>query len=609
MAESKKRGEDGLSSTSSGVKKRARKVTRPAYEQDIPGSLHYEVSYMHRSVVTRVVSSTKYGMVITASTDGIVKFWKRTSTAERLEFVKSYKAHIGNIMALVMNSSSTLIASVGEDGVIKFYDVSTFDVTGMIPTTASTSEGQDPFQWSPHAAFLGTQDDLLAVAGGSSGRIHIYSSTSLSLVKVISNIHAAPVTGMVYNNTHTCMISMDKQGVLEYWDCTLLHAEASFFDYDDTHLEHDKNDKDHSAYDNIGSTATPSRNGILFTSKMDNTQLYEFMKKKTFGIALALHPSGSHFAIYGADRKIRLFEYKTGKIIVNYDERSKVYENKVSSSMDSMEYGKRAAVEREMQQTAIFTAGLPVQPNEDDDLINEPQYQLLTLQFDPTGQCILIPTILGIKVINWKRNKCVKIIGKSDASTTDLRFLSVCLCMGDAKVDRQMALARSGGSSVARGEEEEKKSDSILVTTAFQKRRLYVFSHNDPIAVAEEKEEEVQDAILKRDVLNEAPDAQDLLLASSTNNDSGNTENINQKLGKEAILRTSQGDIHIKLFPQQVPKTIENFCQHSRNGYYDNVLFHRVIKGFMIQTGDPLGDGTGGESIWGGEFEDEFVRE
>ena len=47
---------------------------------------------------------------------------------------------------------------------------------------------------------------------------------------------------------------------------------------------------------------------------------------------------------------------------------------------------------------------------------------------------------------------------------------------------------------------------------------------------------------------------------------------------------------------------------HARNGYYNNVIFHRVIKGFMIQTGDPLGNGTGGESIWGGDFEDEFVR-
>ncbi len=74
------------------------------------------------------------------------------------------------------------------------------------------------------------------------------------------------------------------------------------------------------------------------------------------------------------------------------------------------------------------------------------------------------------------------------------------------------------------------------------------------------------------------------------------------------------GDIHIRLFPQECPKTVENFVRHSKNGYYNNLIFHRVlnifkfqvIKDFMIQTGDPNGDGTGGESIWGGEFEDEF---
>lgn len=79
-------------------------------------------------------------------------------------------------------------------------------------------------------------------------------------------------------------------------------------------------------------------------------------------------------------------------------------------------------------------------------------------------------------------------------------------------------------------------------------------------------------------------------------------------LPKEVILRTTLGDIHIKLFSVECPRTVENFTTHARNNYYDNVIFHRVIKGFMIQTGDPLGDGTGGESIWGGEFEDEFDR-
>jgi peptidylprolyl isomerase domain and WD repeat-containing protein 1 len=80
-------------------------------------------------------------------------------------------------------------------------------------------------------------------------------------------------------------------------------------------------------------------------------------------------------------------------------------------------------------------------------------------------------------------------------------------------------------------------------------------------------------------------------------------------LGKEAILRTTMGDIHICLFPEETPHSVENFCGHAKRGYYDNIIFHRVMKSFMLQTGDPLGDGTGGESIWGGEFEDEFERD
>ncbi|KAI5065766.1 hypothetical protein GOP47_0019205 [Adiantum capillus-veneris] len=73
-----------------------------------------------------------------------------------------------------------------------------------------------------------------------------------------------------------------------------------------------------------------------------------------------------------------------------------------------------------------------------------------------------------------------------------------------------------------------------------------------------------------------------------------------------AVLNTSRGPIHLQLFKDRTPKTVENFVTHSKNGYYDGVTFHRVIKNFMIQSGDPLGDGTGGESIWGSTFEDEF---
>lgn len=76
-----------------------------------------------------------------------------------------------------------------------------------------------------------------------------------------------------------------------------------------------------------------------------------------------------------------------------------------------------------------------------------------------------------------------------------------------------------------------------------------------------------------------------------------------------AIMHTSMGDISIRLFPEQAPKTVENFTTHAKNGYYNGLIFHRVINDFMIQGGDPTGTGMGGESIWGDSFADEFAVE
>jgi peptidylprolyl isomerase domain and WD repeat-containing protein 1 len=97
-----------------------------------------------------------------------------------------------------------------------------------------------------------------------------------------------------------------------------------------------------------------------------------------------------------------------------------------------------------------------------------------------------------------------------------------------------------------------------------------------------------------------------------------------KQLAKGAILHTTMGDIQVVFYGEECPRTVENFTVHSKNGYYNNLIFHRVIKGFMIQGGDPKGlscssfsvcnflcpffsgDGTGGTSIWGSEFEDEI---
>ncbi|RPF57577.1 peptidylprolyl isomerase [Abyssicoccus albus] len=75
---------------------------------------------------------------------------------------------------------------------------------------------------------------------------------------------------------------------------------------------------------------------------------------------------------------------------------------------------------------------------------------------------------------------------------------------------------------------------------------------------------------------------------------------------RKATLHTNYGDIDIKLFESLVPKTVENFITLAKDHYYDGIIFHRVIKDFMIQGGDPTGTGMGGESSFGGAFEDEF---
>ena len=139
---------------------------------------------------------------------------------------------------------------------------------------------------------------------------------------------------------------------------------------------------------------------------------------------------------------------------------------------------------------------------------------------------------------------------------------------------------------------EQTITDPILFTSAFKKSRFYLFSIREPT------EAESGDPLTSgRDVFNEKPTREEQNIMVQTHK---------SHLGNAAVIHTTMGDIHVKLFPDMTPKTIENFCTHSKNGYYNNLMFHRVIKGFMLQTGDPLGDGTGGESIWGKDFEDEF---
>jgi len=210
--------------------------------------------------------------------------------------------------------------------------------------------------------------------------------------------------------------------------------------------------------------------------------------------------------------------------------------------------------------------------------------------FDESGNFILLPTLLGIKVINVVTNKTVRVLGRVESSE---RFVAISLYQGTPKKDHQMhrALGGSNTSTIAdRKKDDAEGSDPTIICAAYNKERFFLFTKREPLGE--------EGAAEGRDVFNEKP----------TQTAGAGRAQIKKVLPREATIHTSYGDIVIKLFTDECPRTVENFTGHAQSGYYDNVIFHRVIKDFMIQTGDPLGDGTGGESIWGGEFEDEINR-
>ncbi|CAG05275.1 unnamed protein product [Tetraodon nigroviridis] len=232
--------------------------------------------------------------------------------------------------------------------------------------------------------------------------------------------------------------------------------------------------------------------------------------------------------------------------------------------LPDMEFGRRMAVERELEKVDGI--------------------RLVNIIFDETGHFVLYGTMLGIKVINVETNKCVRILGKLE----NIRVVQLSLFQGVAKTMQVAPTVEMKASDNPALKNVE--PDPTVFCTAFKKNRFYMFTKREP--------EDTKSADSDRDIFNEKPSKEEVMAATQAEGP--------KRVSDSAIIHTTMGDIHIKLFPVECPKTVENFCVHSRNGYYNNHIFHRVIKGFMIQTGDPTGTGMGGESIWGGEFEDEF---
>jgi peptidylprolyl isomerase domain and WD repeat-containing protein 1 len=199
--------------------------------------------------------------------------------------------------------------------------------------------------------------------------------------------------------------------------------------------------------------------------------------------------------------------------------------------------------------------------------------------FDESGNFIIYGSMLGIKVLNTHTNQVVKVYARDES----LRAVNLAMYQGQPQRKGELDVEMVASNNPLLQEAEA--SDPILVATGVGKVRFYMFTNEEEISKS------------TRDVQNEKP----TVLGHKKEAKAKASET-----GTAAILHTSYGDIYIRLFPDAAPKAVENFVTHAKAGYYNSTVFHRVIRKFMIQGGDPLGDGTGGESIWGREFEDEF---
>ncbi|KAF2708566.1 hypothetical protein K504DRAFT_380123 [Pleomassaria siparia CBS 279.74] len=524
--------DDGISSDddfgpalpSSAPKKKRRKLPyEKLYVAALPTASRYFKSLMHRDQLCFSTFTPFTDFLITSSIDGVVKFWKKDFGG--IEFVKEFKAHDGEIRSVSVSADGRSFATIGTDNTVKIFDVVTFDLLAVLTV-----------DYAPKAVCWvhgrGASFPLLAVSADENSWIRIYDGRGeiQEPLHILKSIHRSPVVLMAYNNAYDCVVSVDQGGMVEYW------RPSENFEKPDN----------------------------VFAMK-SSTNLFEFKKSKCVPSTLTISPTGTQFAtISFPDRKVRIFDFASGKLHRTYDESIETITDmqQVGSApqqLEDIEFGRRIGIERELDNPSIRSR--------------------MNVIFDETGNFILYGSMYGVKVINTLTNRVVKMYGQEET------FRPLCLTLYQGQPDKKRVVTVEMAASENPLLQEAEARDAMLATTGSGKVRFYMFTNDNTVTKSE------------RDIQNEKPRAI---------NTKSQAESITAATGTSATIHTTYGDITIRLFPEAAPKAVENFVTHSRNGYYNNIIFHRVIRKFMIQTGDPEGNGTGGESIWGKEFEDEF---
>lgn len=707
----------------------------------------YEKSYMHRETVTHVAfaspgsaggggrgggggggnaaasassSSSSSTFLITASADGVVKFWsKKRSSGSTVagggvvEFAKQYAAHSGPVSALAVSADGGLAASVSAaDKTAKVFDVASFDMTAVIRLPFVPSSAAD---WISPPGARGAGSALLAVADSGSGSVSVFDAASEDAAAAGGSARPlwhfaaplgnplSPITCMRYNAWADCLVASDARGMLDYFRAETGDRREGEGDEDGEGRGNGDGERDARplSLEPRGLASWPPKPYTSFSLKSDS-DLYALAKAKTKALSLEISPDGRRFVTCCLDCRIRVFDFRSGKMLRCYDESpeaaaemqraasdalaakvERIMEQKeaaakeakeaaaaggeesmqsksgkkngkdldeltsdalaaasaTSTALEPIDFGRRLAAERELSlllQSEGGAAGATADASSSGAATTTaPPAPVPQPAFDASGYFLAYGSLFGIKIVNLETNRLVRLLGKVESSE---RFLRLSLFQGGGGGSGGGGGAAAGGGSraaaraaaLAAGDDEEdddgedddeasgdkakkKKAsassfllgDPTLAATAVGRSRFFLFTSRepeDPEAAAARAAEAASAALSRggaaaaaaavaaaasvgRDVLNERPRPEDLIALGGGGGGEGGAEDDSDELSLPAcaVLRTTAGDITLRLFPEHAPKAVENFTTHGRNGYYDNLTFHRVIKGFMIQ--------------------------
>lgn len=561
----------------------------------IPSNPFYYRSYMHRSVVTHVeITPTT---VISASDDGRIVFWSRDAAPVRsndsmrpgttsaassaLTFIKAFQAHRGILSTLHLTArGDAVITTSASDCSLKVFTIATVDLAqfvklpGAPAASVATVSSPDriivPLQACPYTLIISLQDvsapPLIIQTSQREALAHLVvnrrfesliicdASSALDYVRIPN--HRPRIMTVNDDGGNGVEALDDDEGDISVQDRYGRKDKANDEGRDESDVSFPNGDKIDLKYVDEFAYDIPN---VTFRTRL-RTDLFALAKAKTSVTSISVSATGMKFAVSSTDGGIRVFDFISGRIIRLYDEsRSAVS----PSFMPAQELARRRARDN------LFWN-------------DRSSIHYANVAWDETGNCIVYATMLGIKVVHVSSNSVVRALGVREAA---VRFVSVAVSQGDVLFDE----------TLTDNHESSNLRRPLIVASGFDSERIFLFGSGPPVS---------EDS---RDVYNERLFTQQRERNQKTAPMTTYSDNEGaDQLAQRATLHTSMGDIMIKLLPKVAPRTVENFLTHATNGYFNGVTFHRVIRGFMIQTGDPDGDGTGGVSIWGESFEDEF---